>query len=87
MIEQKTMQMMMSQYTALKEVGLDIYQPQDYLNFFYLVNCEVVDSPSTTISGVNSLLFSFQVSANYDVCNLQFRFVPVGLNCFSFQSK
>lgn len=36
-------------YRALKEVGLDdVYEPQDYLNFFCLGNREVADSPSTS---------------------------------------
>jgi hypothetical protein len=36
-------------YRALKEAGLDeIYEPQDYLNFFCLGNREVPDSTSTS---------------------------------------
>ncbi|CAD6211717.1 unnamed protein product [Miscanthus lutarioriparius] len=48
--QNKTMQMMYETiYTALKEVGLDdMYEPQDYLNFFCLGNREVADSTSTS---------------------------------------
>lgn len=36
-------------YTALKEVGLDnIYEPQDYLNFFCLGNREAPDLAITS---------------------------------------
>ncbi|KAG8092346.1 hypothetical protein GUJ93_ZPchr0012g19242 [Zizania palustris] len=47
--QNKTMQMMYETiYRALKEAGLDdVYEPQDYLNFFCLGNREVADSPST----------------------------------------
>ena len=41
-------------YKALKEVGLDdIYEPQDYLNFFCLGNREIGDSPSTPSTANN----------------------------------
>uniref|UniRef100_A0A0D9XLR7 phospholipase D n=1 Tax=Leersia perrieri TaxID=77586 RepID=A0A0D9XLR7_9ORYZ len=48
--QNKTMQMMYETiYRALKEEGLDdVYEPQDYLNFFCLGNREVTDSPSTS---------------------------------------
>ncbi|XP_062200373.1 phospholipase D gamma 1-like [Phragmites australis] len=48
--QNKTMQMMYGTiYTALKEVGLDdLYEPQDYLNFFCLGNREIADSTSTS---------------------------------------
>jgi phospholipase D1/2 len=51
-------------YRALKEEGLDdLYEPQDYLNFFCLGNREVADSPSTSNSTstpqVRRLVFSF----------------------------
>ncbi|CAN6300351.1 unnamed protein product [Urochloa humidicola] len=48
--QNKTMQMMYETiYRALKEAGLDdIYEPQDYLNFFCLGNREVADSTSTS---------------------------------------
>ncbi|KAJ1296522.1 hypothetical protein BS78_01G307700 [Paspalum vaginatum] len=48
--QHKTMQMMYETiYRALKEVGLeDMYEPQDYLNFFCLGNREVADSTSTS---------------------------------------
>ncbi|XP_047095549.1 phospholipase D gamma 1-like [Lolium rigidum] len=51
--QNKTMQMMYETiYRALKEVGLDeIYEPQDYLNFFCLGNREVDDNPSTPSTG------------------------------------
>ncbi|XP_052133810.1 phospholipase D gamma 1-like [Oryza glaberrima] len=50
--QHKTMQMMYETiYRALKEEGLDdLYEPQDYLNFFCLGNREVADSPSTSNS-------------------------------------
>ncbi|RLN18952.1 phospholipase D gamma 1-like [Panicum miliaceum] len=46
--QNKTMQMMYETiYRALKEAGLDdMYEPQDYLNFFCLGNREVEDSTS-----------------------------------------
>jgi hypothetical protein len=49
-LQNKTMQMMYETiYRALKEAGLDeIYEPQDYLNFFCLGNREVPDSTSTS---------------------------------------
>jgi hypothetical protein len=41
-------------YRALKEAGLDeIYEPQDYLNFFCLGNREVPDSTSTSNASNN----------------------------------
>lgn len=45
LLQNKTMQMMYETiYTALKEVGLEnIYEPQDYLNFFCLGNREASD--------------------------------------------
>uniref|UniRef100_J3N493 Phospholipase D n=2 Tax=Oryza brachyantha TaxID=4533 RepID=J3N493_ORYBR len=48
--QNKTMQMMYETiYRALKEEGLDdVYEPQDYLNFFCLGNREVADDPSTS---------------------------------------
>nr|CAB3500354.1 unnamed protein product [Digitaria exilis] len=48
--QNKTMQMMYETiYRALKEAGLDdVYEPQDYLNFFCLGNREVNDSTSTS---------------------------------------
>ncbi|EMS45543.1 Phospholipase D beta 1 [Triticum urartu] len=53
--QNKTMQMMYETiYRALKEVGLDdIYEPQDYLNFFCLGNREIGDSPSTPSTANN----------------------------------
>ncbi|TVU31948.1 hypothetical protein EJB05_23660, partial [Eragrostis curvula] len=53
--QNKTMQMMYETiYRALKEAGLDeIYEPQDYLNFFCLGNREVADSTSTSNAGNN----------------------------------
>jgi phospholipase D1/2 len=46
--QNKTMQMMYETiYRALKEAGLDdMYEPQDYLNFFCLGNREIEDSTS-----------------------------------------
>ncbi|GJN19948.1 hypothetical protein PR202_gb07268 [Eleusine coracana subsp. coracana] len=48
--QNKTMQMMYETiYRALKEAGLDeIYEPQDYLNFFCLGNREVPDRTGTS---------------------------------------
>ncbi|OEL28840.1 Phospholipase D beta 1 [Dichanthelium oligosanthes] len=48
--QNKTMQMMYETiYRALKEAGLDdMYEPQDYLNFFCLGNREVADSASAS---------------------------------------
>ncbi|CAL9178231.1 phospholipase D gamma 1-like [Musa acuminata AAA Group] len=48
--QNKTMQMMYETiYTALKEVGLEnIYEPQDYLNFFCLGNREASDLNSAS---------------------------------------
>lgn len=41
-------------YGALKEAGLDdMYEPQDYLNFFCLGNREVTDSPSASNTANN----------------------------------
>ncbi|GJN19949.1 hypothetical protein PR202_gb07269 [Eleusine coracana subsp. coracana] len=53
--QNKTMQMMYETiYRALKEAGLDeIYEPQDYLNFFCLGNREVPDSTSTSNASNN----------------------------------
>ncbi|CAN6294523.1 unnamed protein product [Urochloa humidicola] len=50
--QNKTMQMMYETiYRALKEAGLDdIYEPQDYLNFFCLGNREVADSTTSNAS-------------------------------------
>ena len=54
-------------YTALKEVGLDdMYEPQDYLNFFCLGNREVADGTSISTASntannpqVTTFLFLF----------------------------
>ncbi|GJM91275.1 hypothetical protein PR202_ga07636 [Eleusine coracana subsp. coracana] len=53
--QNKTMQMMYETiYRALKEAGLDeIYEPQDYLNFFCLGNREVPDSTSMSNASNN----------------------------------
>jgi phospholipase D1/2 len=56
-------------YRALKEVGLDdMYEPQDYLNFFCLGNREVDDSTSNSNASntannpqVNFLVFVQQI--------------------------
>ncbi|KQJ97534.1 phospholipase D beta 1 isoform X1 [Brachypodium distachyon] len=53
--QNKTMEMMYEIiYGALKEAGLDdMYEPQDYLNFFCLGNREVTDSPSASNTANN----------------------------------
>lgn len=73
-------------YRALKEEGLDdLYEPQDYLNFFCLGNREVADSPSTSNSTstpqVRRLVFSFD-----KLCwgpSIGFSF-PCKVKCFFF---
>jgi phospholipase D1/2 len=64
--QNKTMQMMYETiYRALKEAGLDdMYEPQDYLNFFCLGNREIEDSTSDASNTgnnpqVTTLLFLF----------------------------
>jgi len=64
-------------YRALKEVGLDdMYEPQDYLNFFCLGNREVADSTSTSNASntannpqVTTFLFLF-----HKLCRLREQF-------------
>jgi len=55
-LQNKTMQMMYETiYRALKEAGLDdMYEPQDYLNFFCLGNREVEDSTSNASNTGNN---------------------------------
>lgn len=54
-------------YRALKEVGLDdMYEPQDYLNFFCLGNREVADG--TSISNASNTANNPQVTTFFLFC-------------------